>query len=663
MKRPCLPSLSVTALLAFCAATRCVALTPTEWQHRQTLNVPAAGLVRVDLTAASFDAAGPGQEDLRVIDASGRELALLLDRPPVPAAAEFRAASFDVRVAEGSTQITVATGTRKKLASVVLETPSPFFLRAARIEVSDDGAAWTTLDEGIPLFREWSAEKLELPLGARSAAYVRITVADNRAPPLPFIGARLRSEAGPAPEPVGVGARIAARDEFAGETVLTVALDGRHEPLAALGIEAGDPLFMRRVTVAVREVRDGLPQERTIGSGTVYRVSLDGAPARAQLEVPLAFSPFTRELLVHIHNGDSPPLSLAAVRLKRYPVSLLFMAPAPGAYALLSGNPQAGPPHYDLAAFAGEMRGAHATGVVPGDLEDMAGYHERESLGAPPLPDVPLTGAPLEAKEWGFRRSVEVASPGVQELELDADALARSQPDLADVRLLREGNQIPYVLERPPLARSLELSPELVPDPKRPSVSVWTVRLPKAGLPLRSVVLTSSTSLFQRQLRLFERLTAPDGTPVQRGLASDFWVRTPAAGSPDTRVVDLPERMSTDTLWIETDNGDNPAIALGTVKANYPVARLVFKVAETDGFTLAYGNPVAGIPRYDLSLVAERLLTSTRMEARLGEAGQGAASANPLAGLKGGYLFWGALSLVVVALLLVVAKLLPKPAP
>jgi hypothetical protein len=663
MKRPCPPSPSLTALLALCAATRCLGLTPTEWQHRQALNVPAAGLVRVDLTAPSFDAGGTRQEDLRVIDSSGRELALLLDRPPVPTAGEFRAASFDVRVAEGSTQLTVTTGTTDKLASIVLETPSPFFLRAARIEVSDDNAVWTALDEGLPLFREWSAEKLELPLGGRSAAYVRITVADHRAPPLPFTGARLRTKAGPAPEPVAVGARIAARDEFAGETVLTVALDGRHEPLAALGIEAGDPLFMRRVTVAVREVRDGLPQERTIGFGSVYRVSLDGAPARAQLEVPLAFSPLTRELLVHIHNGDSPPLDLAAVHLKRYPVSLLFMAPAPGAYTLLSGNPQAGPPHYDLAAFAGEMRGAHASVVVPGDLEDMAGYHERETLGAPPLPDAPLTGAPLDARAWGFRRSVEVSSPGVQELELDADALARSRPDLADVRLLREGNQIPYVLERPALARSLELSPEPAPDPKRPSVSVWTVRLPKAGLPLRSLVLTSSTSLFQRQLRIFEALTAPDGTPYQRGLASDFWVRTPEAGLPDTRVVDLPERMSTDTLWIETDNGDNPPIALGTVKANYPVARLVFKVAETDGFTLAYGNPGAGLPRYDLSLVAERLLTSTRAEARLGEAGQGAASANPLAGLKGGYLFWGALSLVVVALLLVVAKLLPKPAP
>ena len=146
-----------------------------------------------------------------------------------------------------------------------------------------------------------------------------------------------------------------------------------------------------------------------------------------------------------------------------------------------------------LAALAGDLRGAHATTVVPGDLEAMPGYHERTELGAPPLPDVPLTGAPLDTRDWRFRRTVDIPGSGVQELELDADALAHSQPDFGDARLMRDGNQIPYVLERPDLSRSLELSPEPAPDSKRPTVSRWAVRLPRAGMPLRSVVLSSST--------------------------------------------------------------------------------------------------------------------------------------------------------------------------
>jgi len=661
MKRLPLRSLSGPALLALLVANSCPALTPTEWQHRQALDVAAPGLVRVDLTAASFDAAGPRQDDLRVVDATGREIALFLDHPPVLTAHLIHPASFKAKIVGDSTQITIATGTTDRLASLYLETPIPTFLRSALVEMSDDGSNWSTLDQGIPIFREWGAEKLELPIGGRAVAYLRVTVADSHGAPMPFTGARLVSEAAPAPEPVPIGASITSRDEFVGETVLTLALDGRNLPLAALGLDTTEPLFMRQVAITVREVRDGIPGERAIGSGSIFRVALDGAPPRAQLEVRMAAAPATREILVHIYNGDSPPLAIDAVHMKRWPVSLLFMAPAAGSYSLLSGNPQAPPPHYDLAAFAGEMRGATAAIVVPGAIEDTPGYHPRETLGAPPMPEVPLTGAPLDARDWAFRRAVEISGAGVQELELDLGALAKSRKDYADLRLLRAGNQIPYVVEQPALARSLNLSPEASPDPKHPTMSVWTVRLPKAGLQLRRIVLASDTSLFQRQFRIFEKQTDQDGNPVERTLASGPWSRTPEPGMSDNRVFGLQERTSTDTLWIETDNGDNPAIVLGTVQAIYPVVRLVFKVAQTDGFELAYGNKMADAPHYDLSLVAERLLTSSRSIAHLGAEQPGAVARNPFAGLRGGYVFWGALALVVVALLMVVARLLPKP--
>src|ERR1022692_4275679 len=167
MKRPFHRSLNRPALLlALCAAVSCPALTPTEWQHRQALNVAAPGLVRVDLSPASFDAAGPQQEDLRVIDPAGLEIALLLDRPPAPVAHMVRPSSFDVRLAAGSTQVTIATGTTDRLSALFLETPSPFFLRAASIEVSENNSDWTALDQGIPIFRQWGAKGLELPSAA-----------------------------------------------------------------------------------------------------------------------------------------------------------------------------------------------------------------------------------------------------------------------------------------------------------------------------------------------------------------------------------------------------------------------------------------------------------------------------------------------------------------
>jgi hypothetical protein len=648
-------------LVALAAAASCPALTPTEWQHRQSVKVAAPGLVRVELSPASFDAGGPQQREFRVIDPSGLETAILVDRPPVPATRTVRPSSFDVRVAPGATEMMIATGTRDRLSSLSLETPNPFFLRAASVETSTDGREWTDLDRGVPIFREWGAEKLEIPLGGRAAAYVRVTIADNKDDPIPFTGARLLLEAGPVPASVPAGAHVSGRDEFAGETVLTLALDGRNMPLAALDFETREPLFMRRVTVAVREVRDTVPSERTIGSGTLFRVALNGEPVREQVELPLVCTPHTRELLIHIHNGDSPPLAVDAVRLKRWPVSLLFMAPTAGTYTLLSGNPQATAPHYDLAGFAGEMRSANASTVIPGDLEAMPEYHPSDALGAPPMPEVPILGAPLDARQWMFRRAVQIADPGVQELELDPEALSKARPDFADLRLLREGNQIPYVLERPELARSLGVSPESTPDPKRPSFSIWALHLPRAGLPLQSVVLNSATSLFQRQFRFFEKRPAQDGGTYDFTLASGAWSRTPQPGVPEDHVFEMQERTLTNTLWIETDNGDNPAVAIGAVQLVYPVVRLVFKVADADSLALAYGNASANAPRYDLGLVAGRLLTSNRNVARLGSDVQETGPKNPFAGINGGIIFWGALALVVVALLVVVAKLLPKP--
>jgi hypothetical protein len=653
---------SVLLLTFLAAADAVAAIIPTEWQHRQTLNVAAPGLVRVDLTAASFDAAGPQQEDLRVTDANGREVALLLDRPASPTARVIRPESFDVKLEPETTRINVVTGTTAGLSALTLETPHPFFLRAATVEISDDNTHWTTLDQGVPLFRQWGAEKLELSLGGRTAAFVRVTVNDHRVASVPFTGAHLSLNAGPPPALVPVGAKIASRDEFAGETVLTLALDGRHAPLASLELPASDPLFMRRVTLSVREVNGGVSSERVIGSGTVYRVALDGAPARAELEVPLEFTPLTREVLVHIHNGDSPPLSLDAVQLKRRALNLFFMAPAAGNYTLLSGNPQATVPRYDLAAFAGEMRAAGATTVVPGELEAMPGYHPRESLGSAPLPDVPLTGAPLEAKAWSYRKSLQLNRAGVQELELDPSVLAQSQSDFGDLRLLRAGNQIPYVLEQSALARALTLNPIASPEAKRPTVSAWQLHLPHAGLPLRRLVLTSATPLFQRQFRIYEKLTNQNGGTYEITLASGQWSRTPDPAVPETEVFEMAERARTDTLWIETDNGDNPAVALGAVQVVYPVVRLIFKTAETEGLVLAYGNASANAPRYDLNLVAVKLLTSPRNPARLSaDEATSAGSGNPFAGLNGGYVFWGVLGLVVIALLVVVARLLPKP--
>ena len=664
-RRPCGRGLLLAGL--FAATTSFAAIVPTEWPQRQALTIAAPGLVKITLPAATFDGAQPDLADLRIIDAAGGEVPYLLDNNlPGRALEPSRAGapqSFQATTKGDTTQLLCTTGTKALLESIELETSVPFFLKAALVEISADGTEWQSLGTAVPVFRQFGAEQLRLALPRRSAAFVRVTLDDYRSRQVDFTGIKLRPAPAAAAPPTlaPLGARLTRRDEFAGETVLTVTLDGRHVRLASLLLPANDPLFMRRVTVTIREMQGDVPDERPIGSGTIYRVALEGAPVRTQLEVPLDFTPLTRELLVHIHNGDSPPLSIAGVQASQTPINLLFNATTPGPHFLLAGNLQATAPRYDLAAFAGEMLRAEARPVIPGEREAMPQYQPRASLATPPLPDVPLTGAPLDLKGWLYRRPLRVEAAGVQELELDPEALARARADFADLRLWLNGNQIPYLREQPKLTRSRALIPVAAPDSKRPSVSIWQVRLPQAGLPFRRLVLTSATPLFQREFRIYEKSTGTDGRAEVRMLATGAWSRTPEPGVPETRIFDLEGRVRSDTVWIETDNGDNPPLALGAIQVIYPVVRLIFKVAATDGLALAYGNPSANAPRYDLSLVAGKLLTSSRQVARFADSGQAAVPESFFTGLRLRYFFWGALALVVVVLLTVVAKLLPKP--
>lgn len=672
LRRPARIKAAASTLLLLALAVR-AALVPTEWPQRQPLDVPAPGLVRVALPPETFDRAQANLSDLRVIDAAGNELAFSLERGRDAANLDLAVARSPQRVSafaqtanHRQTQLTLAFAPAERIATLELETSAPYFLKAAHVDVSTDGEHWESLGPAVPLFRQFGAENLRLDLGLE-VSRVRVTLDDERSRRVEFTGAsftRLPARAAELPR-TSLDARLVRREEFADETVLTLDLPAAHLPLAALVFECADPLFMRRVIVAVRDASDGTPRERQLGISTLYRVALDGAPARARFDVPVDFTPATRELIVHVHNGDSPPLQISAARVEHWPVSLAFVAASAGRHFLLSGNPQARAPRYDLAAFAGELRRARAVAVAPSASEAMPDYRPSQSLAAPSLPDIPLTGAPLDTSGWTVQRAMNLTAAGVQELELDPTALAGARSDLADLRVLRAGNQVPYVLERPGLHRTLPaIAVTDAPDPKRPTVSVWKIALPHAGLPLSRLTLKSSTPLFERQLRLTERRAAPSGGTLNVTLATATWRRRAEPGEPATLVLDVPERLATDTLWLETDNGDNPAIALDHVTATYPVARLVFKTAERDGFALAYGQTDIAAPHYDLSLVAERLLTAPRQVAQLAPAPAKALHRAWLAQMRitqGGVLFWATLALVVVVLLVIVTKLLPKP--
>ena len=74
-------------------------------------------------------------------------------------------------------------------------------------------------------------------------------------------------------------------------------------------------------------------------------------------------------------------------------------------------------------------------------------------------------------------------------------------------------------------------------------------------------------------------------------------------------------------------------------------------------------NPNAASPRYDLTLVSAELLAAEKASASLGreERLKKAGWRETQTPGKGSLLFWGILALVVIVLLVIISRLLPKP--
>src|SRR5439155_22544799 len=230
------------------------------------------------------------------------------------------------------------------------------------------------------------------------------------------------------------------------------------------------------------------------------------------------------------------------------------------------------------------------------------------------LPGLTDTGASLDVRPWRFRKAMQSVGPGAQQVELDLDVLAHARPDLGDLRLVRDGKQVPYLIER--TMRTRVLVPVVAPanDPKQPQLSRWKLTLPRPNLPVTRLECRPGATLFQRSVRVWEEVPDDRGGRFRRELGSADWKRT--SDSKNSLSVNLTGAPQTDTLYLETDNGDTPPVELDSFRLTHPATRLVFKAAESP--TLYYGNPSVAAPRYDLSLVATKLLSVDKVVATLG---------------------------------------------
>jgi len=642
------------------------------WSHRQTLDLGRSGLVKLALPAETLDRARPDLADLRIVDAQGAEIPYAVLRPTAVAPSVVKPRSFRPELSEGATALTVETGTDQALVAVTLMTSARAFVKPVEVALSVDGSTWETVAQGVPVYRQGADAQLTVALPRRPAAWVKLTLDDRRSEPVAFSGASLLvGQNRPAPA-VEVPVRVRERTELARETVLTVDAGAAHLPLTAVSFMVPDRYFRRTVKLLVRDWQDGGVVERTLATGEIARFAVDEAIGlkAERLSIPLAGIPLpSREWLLQIENGDSPPLGAIEVRAERRPIHVVLSGPATTVH---SGNPGAAAPRYDLASLSGSMADLPVINLSPSDPSAPTVEQGLSLFGSvvanpdyrkpQPLAQILVDGAPLEARPWSGEKTVIVETPGIQRLDLDREVLAGARADLGDLRLSRQGRQVPYVIERSSRERELPLVVAVDHDPDRPRVGRWKLAIPR-NLPITRLTLTSRQPLFQRFLQVMDTPADPRVSSRNRLLVAASWTRTPESVDRAFTLV-LGSSPQGEALLLEVDNGDNAPLVIDAAKAWYPAVHLLFRAEDTSPLTLHFGDRMLTAAHYDVSLVATELLAAEASIARISETPgepSHATVASQSRELSKGFLFWGALGAVVVVLLVVISRLVPKP--
>jgi hypothetical protein len=636
------------------------------WQWQQGVAIPAPGMVRLDLPPPTLDASRPDLADLRLESPAGVETPYLIEIPQSSAPRETKAADFKATLVEpapaqeAATVLEMSTGTGEPLEALALESPAREFIKSVTIEATRDGRAWQSLATGEVVFRQADgAERLRIPLPPGVWQRLRCTLSDIRSKPVAFTGVILRLAESKKPATAEHPVTLKPAEETPGATRITLDLGAANLHLAELKLDISDPVFSRHYSMGyLTHIADAPAALMPLTKGTLYRVFGEQGSSTEQLVIPVHQRIPSRQLVVTLQNGDSPPLTLTGTSARRYPTTLAFHAAQPGTWQLLTGNAKAALPRYDLAPLRGELTKAGGRPLGPGPLQAKADFK-----AAPALPGVEPGGACIDLSKWTFRRAVQAPASGVIRIELDPPALANSNADLSDLRLVQDGRQIPYLLEGNHPMRTIHAAIDESPDPKRPGVSRWQITLPLANLPVYDLLAHSPSPLFTRTFVATAERKDELGNAWTQTLGAATWTKAATPdGSSSSFALGFGGARLPATFWLETNNGDNPPIKVQDIRLAYAAPLLAAKLVSAAPLFLYYGNPQAAAPSYDLRLVRDELLAADKQAATLaGEEILKPERVKSWAVTPGSPWLWAALALVVVVLLVVVARMLPKP--
>jgi hypothetical protein len=646
------------------------------FRFSRTVVPGAAGANRlaVDATLLSGSDARLGPSllsDLRLVAADGREVPYLLVEPPRREPEWRRAALLPIPASKSASGFEADLGALRRVDRLrVAGLPAPF-LKRLRLEGSGDRARWAVLVAEGTLFDlpEEGLTRTEIAFPEGEHRWLRLTWNDAKSGRVPLperVEARLAGTGG-ASDPFREPIPFERRSSEPGRSRFRLKLPAAGLPIGAFEVEVASGNVLREASVLESRLSGGRLVPFRLGGATLRRAEREGLAA-AGMTVRVT-PPSEAEVELLVEDAGNPPLDVTAVTALFEGLPWIYFESPDGA-PLTARFGVAGlvRPRYDLEAVRAAVMGSAAP--VPA----VATWGERQSASpeAPPR----SAGAPVPAGATldlaGFRvsRPIPPGPAGLTALRLDAAVLAVS-PRLSDVRIATaDGRQVPYLLEvlGEPLVLKLP-APQRAEDPRPRGgpgdpgrLSFHRVELPFERLPAARLELETTARVFTRRVTLLrERLGGrPETAGTFHEAASASWESADPDREAPALVLELPEGDGRE-LFVSVDDGDNAPLPMPGASLLLPAYRLRFVREEGAALTLVYGQAGLAAPRYDLELLAPRLLGAPAFEAALPPEELGAGAAEAATGPK---LFWAVLVGAVVALLLLVARLLrrgPEP--
>jgi len=609
---------------------------------------------------ASRSHAEGGLSDLRLFDAAGREVPYLLvqqTRDPVwrdgrllPVAVTKTASGFEA-------DFSAATAIDRVRVEGI---PAPF-LKRLTLEGSGDRARWTLLQSEGTLF-DLPDERIanhELAFTPGAYRYVRVTWNDTNSGrvPLPRVVQARESRGVREPLAASTDLAIERRPSEPGLSRYRLTLPAAGLPIVALDLDIAPGHVFRQATVSESRFGGTEAAPVVLGSGTLVRVLRADAAAES-LQVRI-MAPSEAQIDLAVDDGSNPPLDLRKVSAVFAELPWIYLEAAGGPLVARYGDRFATPPSYDLEAARPSIDLARTTEAKWGATQPLATAASTERPASPVS-----AGAALEG-EFRYRRPVAaVPRAGLAALPLDAAALSHSSGPgarFADVRMADGSRrQIPYLLERrdEPMVLDLALTraspPASLPASQGGSRSVYRLTLPESGLPPAALTIETTARVFQRNVQLGvvrgpDRSHRDDRFDV---VAQTTWRHAEEGLSAPALRLDLGKLETTD-VWLVVDEGDNAALPIERARLLLPSYRVRYVAPEGAALELLYGRDDLQSPRYDLALLAPRLMGAAAIEVAAGPESSRPASA----ALVSPRWFWIILTLTVLVLLGLIVRL------